>query len=249
MVGRVEIRYGALRTDYMNQLSEPIMATTPVEHTGDRVLHNYFRSSSAYRVRIALNLKSLPYEYVAVHLTRNGGEQFAPAFKSLNPHALVPVLSENGLDISQSMAILEYLEEAYPAPPLLPSALGDRAYVRQLAFAVACEIHPINNLRVLKYLTGPLALGEEAKMAWIHHWLRVGLDGLEAELARSSKRGRFCFGVTPTLADCCLVPQIFNAKRFNADLSAYPTIMEIFEACEALPAFQQARPGVQPDAE
>lgn len=215
----------------------------------DRVLHNYFRSSSAYRVRIALNLKGLPYDYVPVHLTRNGGEQFAPAFRAKNPHALVPVLNDQGHEIHQSIAMLEYLEEAYPAVPLLPSDLGDRAYVRQLAMLIACEMHPINNLRVLKYLTGTLGLDEAAKTAWIHHWLGLGLAGLESELSASPRRGQFCFGDTPTLADCCLVPQVFNAKRFALDMSPYPTVTAIVDACEAVPAFQAAHPSQQPDAE
>jgi maleylpyruvate isomerase len=215
----------------------------------ERVLHNYFRSSSSYRVRIALNLKGLPYEYVPVHLNRNGGEQFRAEFKELNPQALVPVLSEDSIQVSQSLAILEYLEEKYPAVPLLPTAIEDRAHVRQLALAVACEIHPLNNLRVLKFLTGSLELSEEAKMKWIRHWTELGLSALEQEVSRSAKRGRFCFGDTPTLADCCLVPQLFNAQRFGIDLAPYPTLVKIDEECAKLAAFAQAHPARQPDAE
>lgn len=217
-------------------------------HT-QRVLHNYFRSSSSYRVRIALNWKGLPYEYVAIGLNRNGGEQFQPEFKSLNPQALVPVLSENGLAISQSLAILEYLEEKYPEKPLLPESIEDRAYVRQLALAIACDIHPLNNLRVLKFLTGPLNLSEEAKSTWIRHWIDAGLSALETELARSPKRKKFCLGNAPTLADVCLIPQLFNAQRFNVDLNVYPTLLAIDAECQKLPAFQNAHPGKQPDSE
>jgi maleylpyruvate isomerase len=216
---------------------------------GERVLHNYFRSSSAYRVRIALNLKGLPYEYASVHLNRNGGEQFQPKFKEMNPQQLVPVLSEDGVDISQSLAIIEYLEEKYPEVPLLPKAPEDRAFVRQLALAIACEIHPICNLRVLKFLTGPLGLPEDAKNVWAKHWIEIGLNALEAELSRSPKRGRFCFGDSPTLADLCLVPQVFNAHRFGVDMNAYPTLVAIDAECQKLPAFQQAHPARQPDSE
>jgi maleylpyruvate isomerase len=214
-----------------------------------RVLHNYFRSSSAYRVRIALNLKGLDYAYVSVHLNRNGGAQFSADFSELNPQHLVPVLSEAGLDISQSLAIIEYLEEQYPAVPLLPDTPAQRAWVRQLALAISCDIHPLNNLRVLKYLTGPMEQTETAKLAWIAHWTVAGLDALEAELARAPQRGRFCFGDTPTLADCCLVPQLFAAQRFNVDLGPYPTLRAIDAACAQLPAFADAHPARQPDAE
>ena len=219
------------------------------DKTEGRVLHNYFRSSSAYRVRIALNLKGLPYHYAAVHLNRNGGEQFRPEYQALNPQGLVPVLSENGLHVSQSLAILEYLEEKYPDPALLPEAIEDRAQVRQLALAIACEIHPLNNLRVLKFLTGSLGLSEEAKTSWIKHWTELGLAALEQELSRSEQRGRFCFGDRPTMADCCLVPQLFNAQRFGIDLAPYPTLVQIDETCRMLPAFERAHPSRQPDAE
>jgi maleylpyruvate isomerase len=215
----------------------------------ERVLHNYFRSSSAYRVRIALNLKGLAYDYAPVHLNRNGGEQFGAAFVSLNPQRLVPVLCEEGINISQSLAIMEYLDETYPQHPLLPASSADRAYVRQLSLAMACDIHPLNNLRVLKYIAGPMGLPDDVKQAWIAHWTRTGLDALEQELAQAPQRGRFCFGDTPTMADCCLVPQVFNAQRFNIDLAPYPTLRAIDAECQRLEAFAQAQPARQPDAE
>ncbi|UUZ74168.1 maleylacetoacetate isomerase [Polaromonas sp. P1(28)-8] len=214
-----------------------------------RVLHTYFRSSASYRVRIALNLKELEARHVFVHLNRDGGQQHQVSFKALNPQGLVPVLSEGDLHLSQSLAIFEYLEERYPLPPLLPASIEDRAYVRQLALDIACEIHPLNNLRVLKYLTGTLGLSEGAKSQWVKHWITLGLEALERTLAASAKRGRFCFGDRPTIADCCLVPQMFNAQRFEVDLSIFPTLQAIDRACQSLPAFTVAHPSVQSDAE
>ena len=215
----------------------------------DRILYTYFRSSAAYRVRIALNLKGLTATQIPVHLVRDGGEHLKPEYKAINPQGLVPVYGEDGMRVSQSLAILEYLEEKYPATPLLPSALADRAYVRQLALVIACEIHPINNLRVLKYLTGTLGVADAAKSDWIKHWIAQGFEALEAEITAAGHSGGFCFGDMPTLADCCLVPQIFNARRFEVDLSPYPTLSAIDERCAALPAFQQAHPSVQADAQ
>ena len=215
----------------------------------ERVLYTYFRSSAAYRVRIAMNLKGLEARHVFVHLNRNGGEQFGDAFKALNPQALVPVLSDQGAQISQSLAIIEYLDEVYPQVPLLPSAPADRAFVRQLALGIACDIHPLNNLRVLKYLTGALGVSEEHKSEWITHWITLGLTAIEAQIQQRGRTGAFCLGDRPTLADCCLVPQIFSAQRFNVDLSGCPTLMAIFDACQALPAFANAAPSRQADAE
>ena len=215
----------------------------------ERVLHTYFRSSASYRVRIALNLKGLQAQHVPVHLTRAGGEQFSDAYRRLNPLALVPVLTEGDLRLSQSLAILEYLDERYPSPPLLPASIEGRARARQLASMIACEIHPLNNLRVLKYLTGTLGLPDETKGEWIAHWIHQGFQAFEVELRTSPSGGRFCVGDSPTIADCCLVPQVFNAQRFHVDLSAYPTLLAVHRACEALPAFQAAHPARQPDAE
>jgi maleylpyruvate isomerase len=213
------------------------------------VLHNYFRSSSAYRVRIALHLKNLPFEYASVHLNRNGGEQFMPSFSSRNPHHLVPVLSDGDIDISQSLAIIEYLDETYRDVPLLPATPRERARVRQLSLAMACDIHPLNNLRVLKYLSGPLAVDEAQKTAWINHWHLAGLTALELDLVHDARRGRFCVGDTPTMADCCLVPQLFSASRFGLDLAPFPTLRAIDSACQELPGFQLAHPARQPDSE
>ncbi len=215
----------------------------------ERVLHSFFRSSASYRVRIALGLKGLDVRQVPVHLNRAGGEQFTPGFRALNPQSLVPVYSEDDFHLGQSLAILEYLDERYPTPPLLPSTAEGRARARQLAFTIACDIHPLQNLRVLKYLKGPMALSDEAKNQWIAHWISLGLEALEAEVAPSSMRGAFCMGDTPTIADCCLVPQLANARRFETDLSPYPTLLAIDAACQALPAFRDAHPSAQADAE
>lgn len=212
-------------------------------------LHNYFRSSASYRVRIALNLKGLSYDYLPVHLRRNGGEQLAPAFRALNPHQLVPVLETEKHRLTQSLAIIEYLEETHPNPPLLPRSPLERARVRALALSVACEIHPLNNLRVLDYLDHELGVTSQAKGAWYQRWVALGLGALEAELAGNPQTGRFCHGDSPSMADCCLIPQLYNARRFNCDLTAYPTLRSIELNCAALPAFRDAAPDCQPDAE
>lgn len=212
-------------------------------------LYTYFRSSAAYRVRIALNLKGLGYEAVPVHLIRHGGEQLQDAYRAVNPSALVPTLQDDAGTVTQSMAILEYLEETHPAPPLLPADALGRARVRALAQMVACDIHPINNLRVLRYLVRTLGVDDEAKNAWYRHWITEGFAGIEAHLARDPGTGRFCHGETPTFADCLLVPQVFNAARFEVDLAPFPTIARIDAACAELPAFAAAHPSRQPDAE
>ena len=212
-------------------------------------LHNYFRSSASYRVRIALNLKGVTYEYLPVHLNRGGGEQFAPVFRALNPQSLVPVLEDEGEYLTQSLAILEYLEETRPDPPLLPKNARERARVRALSLAVACDIHPLNNLRVLNYLAGELGASSDTTTKWYRHWVALGFAALEAQLARSPATGRFCHGDSPGFADCCLVPQLFNARRFQCDLSDYPTLLDIERNCHALAAFRNAAPDNQPDAD
>jgi maleylpyruvate isomerase len=215
-------------------------------------LYNYFRSSASFRVRIALNLKGLPFDYIPVHLPK--GEHKNPAYAALTADQLVPMLDERGdgeIQLSQSMAIIEYIDELHPAAPLLPSDALGRARVRALAQSIACEIHPLNNLRVLKYLVKELKVDEEAKTTWYRHWVREGLVSFERQLAQlqGSKIGTFCYGDTPTLADCCLVPQIFNGQRFDCDFSALPRTMAAFDACMKLAAFQMAAPASCPDAE
>ena len=212
-------------------------------------LYNYFLSSASFRVRIALNLKGLPFEYIPVRLTKGGGQQFAPEFKSLNPAALVPVMVDGDQTLTQSLAIVEYIEETHPAPPLLPLKAADRARVRAIALSIACEIHPLNNLRVLRYLRRTLGVTEEAKDAWYRHWVETGLAAVEPLLADDPRTGSFCHGDLPTMADVFLVPQIFNAQRLDCDLSHVPTVMRIFDRCLALPAFAEAAPAKQPDAD
>ena len=211
-------------------------------------LYNYFRSSASYRVRIALNLKGLPYEYLSVHLLKDGGQQLAPSFRALNPESLVPVLDDDGEVLTQSLAIIEYLEETRPAPPLLPRDAAERAYVRGIALAIACEIHPLNNLRVLRYLVKTLGASEEQKNAWYRHWVEQGLASIEARLVAEQRSGRYALGDAVTLADVFIVPQIFNAQRMDCNLDAVPTVMRIFDNCMQLPAFVDAQPSAQPDA-
>lgn len=211
-------------------------------------LYDYFRSSAAYRVRIALGLKGLSCESVSVHLTRDGGEQHSSAYRAVNPLELVPSLEDGGAVLVQSLAIIEYLEETHPQPPLLPASPAERARVRGLALTIACDIHPLNNLRVLQYLERELGAADEARTRWYRHWIAEGLEAFEEMLVRSPHTARFCHGGEPTLADVCLVPQVYNARRFSCDLSPYPTITRIEAACLALPAFDRARPENQPDA-
>jgi len=211
-------------------------------------LHGYFRSSAAFRVRIALNLKGLDYDQASIHLRRN--EQFGAAYLKLNPQALVPALEDGAEVVSQSLAIIEYLDETHPKPPLLPSSPIERARVRSLSQMIACDIHPIDNLRVLRYLAGPLGHDEKTVETWFNHWIKLGFDAIEQRLAHERATGRFCHGDAPGLADCCLVPQVMNAKRYPSfDFKPYPTITRIFEACRAVPAIERAFPEKQPDAE
>jgi maleylpyruvate isomerase len=212
-------------------------------------LYSFFRSSASYRVRIALNLKGLTYEQIPIHLRRAGGEQFAVSYKAINPQGLVPTLDDGGQILTQSLAIIEYLEERYPKPPLLPTDSADRARVRSMALIIACEIHPIQNLRVLVHLKSNLRQSEDDLNRWARHWIDLGLSALEQMTVSTPKRGKFCFGDTPTLADICLVPQLANARRFGCDLSVYPTLLQVETACNALPAFADAAPERQPDAE
>lgn len=210
-------------------------------------LYTYYRSSAAYRVRIALNLKGLAWEAVPVHLAR--GEQRQDAYRSVNPAGLVPALEVDGQLLTQSLAIIEYLDEVHPEPSLLPGDALARARIRALAQAVACDIHPINNLRVLQYLAGELGASEAQKTAWYRHWVELGLESVERLLAAAPLSGRYCVGDTPTLADVCLVPQVYNARRFECRTEHVPTVMRIVAQCETLDAFRLAAPGVQADAE
>lgn len=210
------------------------------------LLYDYFRSSAAYRVRIALNLKGLECEHRFVHLRK--GEQRAPAYLGMNPQGLVPMLVVGERRLTQSLAIIEYLEEKHPLPPLLPQGPEDRAFVRSIALAIACDIHPIDNLRVLQYLEKPLGIDAAGRDEWYRHWIREGFRAIEATLAER-EASTFCFGETPTLADLCLVPQVTNANRLKVDLSPYARIRAIEAACQELAAFRNARPDRQPDAE
>ncbi len=211
-------------------------------------LYDYFRSSAAFRARIALNLKGLAYDQVSVHLRRK--EQQAPSYLAVNPQGLIPALVDDGEVLTQSLAIIEYLDETHPAPPFLPGHPVDRARVRALAQAVACDIHPVNNLRILRYLMSPLGHDEKVVETWYNHWIETGFAGIERILAEDGQAGAFCHGDTVTLADICLVPQVVNARRYPSfDMMRYPTIQRIFDRCMAIEAFDRARPEKQPDAE
>ena len=214
-------------------------------------LYSYFRSSASYRVRIALALKKLDYDYLPVHLVKN--EQLAPAFRAVAPSQLVPalVIDDAGAPttITQSLAIIEYLDECHPEPPLLPKDALGRARVRALALDIACEIHPLDNLRVLRYLQREMGVADDAKDKWYRHWIETGLEVVERRLAGSPATGRFCHGDLPGLADCVLVPQIFNARRLDSRLDHVPTVMRVFDACMAEPAFDSTQPSACPDAQ
>jgi len=205
-------------------------------------LYDYFRSSASFRVRIALNLKNLDYEVVPVHLVQDGGQQFSVQYQKINPHSLVPSLQDENKIVTQSLAIIEYLEDLYPTPALLPAEPFQKALVRSFALSIAADIHPLNNLRVLTYLTQEFEVTEEKKKQWYKHWIQKGLFGLEKQLQTYHTSQTFCFGDTPTLADICLVPQLYNARRFACDLSHYPTLVRIDAHCQQHSAFTKAWP-------
>ena len=209
-------------------------------------LYNFFRSGTSHRLRIALNLKGLAYDYVAVDLRTE--EHLGATFKALNPQGLVPALADGDLVLTQSPAIIEWLEERYPTPPLLPAGREDRARVRAMAALVGCDIHPINNRRILEYLRKTLGCDEAAVNAWCATWINAGFEALETMLAADRQRGAFCFGNGPTLADAYLVPQVESARRFNVDLTPFPEIVAIDRACGEIDAFRLAAPALQPDA-
>jgi len=210
-------------------------------------LYGYWRSSAAYRVRIALNLKGLDYESIPVHLVKEGGEQHKEDYVALNPNHLVPTLVDGELVLNQSLAIIDYLDNKFAEPALLPSEPATRAQVQAMALDVACEIHPINNLRVQQYLVNELGQSEQNKLAWSHHWMNTGFAAIEQRLTKTA--GKYCFGDTVTLADICLIPQVYNAVRFKLDMSPCPRILSVVEQCNQLPAFRDALPENQPDAQ
>ena len=211
-------------------------------------LFSYWRSSAAYRVRIGLNLKGLAHDIVPVHLLHDGGQQHSDVYRSINPQQLVPVLGHGNRRLSQSLAILEYLDEVWPTPPLLPSTSRERHRVRALSQLVACDIHPLNNLRVLQYFEQEWNVPQPERDEWVRHWILEGFAAAEAMVAEHPSTGTFCEGNTPSMADCCLIPQVYNARRFGVDMAQFPTLQRIEATCLELPAFDAARPERQPDA-
>jgi len=207
-------------------------------------LHSYFNSSTSYRVRIALGLKGLPYDYVPVDIRVQAHR--APDYVARNPSANVPLLDDGEITLGQSLAIIDYLDALHPEPRLIPADVTLRARVLELSYVIACDMHPLNNLRILRYLKQTLDVSEEQKNVWYQHWIAEGMTAVEALLARADQTP-FCFGASPTLADCCLIPQMTNAKRMDCDLSAYPRALRVYEHCSTQPAFQQAAPSAQPD--
>lgn len=212
------------------------------------VLYSYFRSSAAFRVRIALNIKAIDYQIRPIHLVKNGGQQHQPGYLELNPQGLVPVLQVNDQIINQSSAIIEYLEETYPSPAMLPDSAIDRAQVRSLAQMIACDIHPLNNLRVLEYLQKNWDVND-AKQTWYRHWIQQGFAAFEQRLEENDNNGLFCFDYTPGIADAFLIPQVYNALRFDCDMQPYPLIKGVYDNCMQQTAFANAAPENQPDAE
>lgn len=211
-------------------------------------LYSYWRSSAAYRVRIGLNLKGLEYGIVPVHLVKGGGQQHADSYRQMNPQELVPTLCHGQRQLTQSLAILEYLDEVWPEPSLLPATARERQRARELALLVACDIHPLNNLRVLQYFDREWNVPQPERDNWVQHWIKTGFTAMEVMLAGHPSTGEFCEGNAPTIADCCLIPQVYNARRYGIDMGAYPTITRIETHCLTLPAFDAARPEQQPDA-
>ena len=211
-------------------------------------LYDYAFSSAAYRVRIALNLKGIAYERAVISLIKDGGQQHSAAYKAINPQALIPTLEVDGRAIGQSLAIIEYLDETHPMPPLLPNYPSEKARVRQIAYEIACDIHPVNNMRVRGQLKALGHSEEEIMAKWYAHWITIGFAALETQLSGSKETGKYCHGDTPTLADICLVPQMANAYRFKVPVDAFPTLVRIDKACRAHPAFAAAAPEKQPDA-
>jgi len=217
--------------------------------SGNLRLYSFWRSSAAYRVRIALGLKDLSYEIEPVHLVKDGGQQHSSEYKDVNPQEFVPVLMHGNRVLRQSMAIIEYLDDTWPENPLLPAVARDAQRARAIAQMIACDIHPLNNLRVMQYLEAEFKANQSQKDAWMKHWIKVGFDSLEKVLADNPSTGSFCEGDIPSLADCCLVPQVYNAERFKVSMKPYPTIQRINKECLELDAFKQAHPSAQPDAE
>ncbi len=216
----------------------------------ERILYTYFRSTAAYRVRIALNLKQLAYTPRFIHLVKDGGEQHSENYRTINPQGLIPTLIDGDTTVTQSLAIIEYLEECNPAISLLPTSPASRAQARSFAQQICCDIHPLNNLRVLNYLRTEMKQDEQARHQWYQHWISAGLMTIEQQLTRMGEhQSRCCFDNTPTIADLCLIPQLYNARRFNCDIHHYPTLLKIEEYCLTLAAFQQASPEQQPDHE
>jgi len=212
------------------------------------ILYSYFRSSAAFRVRIALNIKAIEYQIQPIHLVKNGGQQYQPEYLQLNPQGLVPVLAIDDLIITQSSAIIEYLEQIYPSPAMLPKLAFDKAYVRSLAQIIACDMHPLNNLRVLEYLQTSWGVEDDLQM-WYHHWIKLGFAAFEQRLEENANNGLFCFGNIPGIADAFLIPQVYNALRYNCNLQPYPLIKGIYDNCMQQTAFFNAAPENQPDAE
>lgn len=210
-------------------------------------LYGYWRSSAAYRVRIALHLKALDFESVPVHLVKNGGEQHSDSYVEMNPTHLVPTFVDGNFTLHQSMAVIDYLDEKYPQVPLYPSNLVEKSQVKALALDVACEVHPVNNLRVQQYLANTLATTEQQKLAWSHHWMNIGFAAIEKQLSATS--GQYSFGDKITMADICLVPQVYNANRFSLDMKPFPNIVRVVNNCNELIAFQRALPENQSDAQ